>query len=45
MIVNGYFGRWETWALIAGAWIIASVITAITFGVIARWGEKGEEGE
>ena len=43
MMLNGWFGYWQTWALIAGAWVAGAIVTAIIFGVIARvedWRER-----
>lgn len=41
MHLNGYFGHWQTWALIAGAWVIGSLVASLLMGVIARMGGKG----
>lgn len=36
------FGDWHTWVLIGKVWLGLGVVTAITFGLIARVG-KGRE--
>lgn len=45
MIINGLFGHWQTWVLLAAAWIGLGALTAIAFGIIARMGEGEEGGE
>lgn len=43
VLLNGWFGKLEAWALLIGAFLIVCLITAFTFGIIARFG-SGEEG-
>lgn len=38
MHINGFFGHLSTWLLIAGGWIIISIVSSIAFGLIARMG-------
>lgn len=40
--LNGFFGDWRTWALIAGAWLSLGALAVLAFGLIARVG-KGRE--
>lgn len=38
MHINGLFGHWQTWALLAGAWLSLGTLMALVFGLIARIG-------
>lgn len=42
MDLNGFFGRWFTWALILTAWLALGALTALAFGLIARVGARRE---
>lgn len=38
-----WFGHWQTWAMLAGVWLAAGVVFALTVGVMARveeWRER-----
>lgn len=43
MLLNGLFGYLSTWALIAVAWALASIIVGLMIGIVSRVG-GGEEG-
>lgn len=38
MILNGLVGHWQTWLLIAGAWVGIGLVYALLFGLLARVG-------
>jgi len=43
MHLNGYFGDWQVWALLACAWVGLGALTALAVGLIARvdaWRER-----
>ena len=38
MEINGWFGHPSTWLLLALVWLALGVLSAITFGLLARVG-------
>lgn len=43
MIINGWFGHWQTWALLALAWLGCGVVFGLLFGAMWRveeWRER-----
>ena len=44
--LNGLFGHWQTWALLAGAWLGIAMLVSVVFGTIDRvgaWRERGSK--
>ena len=38
--INGWFGHWQTWLLLGIGLILASIITSLIFGAIARYDRR-----
>jgi hypothetical protein len=42
MILNGWFGHPSTWFLLVTVWLGLGLLTAITFGMLARVGGEDD---
>lgn len=38
MPINGTFGHWQTWLLLAAAWLSLGALFAVALGLVARVG-------